>query len=284
HNIPNSLPVFLTSTITNLEHNEFFWENRIKDALKYWGFTESYTYPMVAKDIFAGKIEDAVTIQNPLSEDMVYMRKTLIPSLLQVAQKNKNHEQLKLFELANIYEKRANDLPDERLKLAGIMKNTSTNFYAVKGILEQLMTDLGIEQLTFKTRDKGAAIFVAKDLLGEIKIISKELIAFELEFKVILKYATLRKTYKPLSKYPPVVEDLAIVASKHVLTGDLMQEIKNQSDLIWEVTLLDKYEDTRTFHVVYQSYQKNLTSEDITPIRIKILNTLKEKYHAKLKE
>jgi len=286
HNIPNAIPPFTAATITNSETNEFFWEDQIKDSLKYWGFTEVYTYPMVSSDLYEGKIEDAVTIQNPLTEDMVYMRKTLVPSLLQVIAKNKNHEKIKIFEIANVYHKKENNLPDEFLKLAGVIKKPKVSFYKVKGIIEQLLNNLGIKDLTFKPLDKegdGASIFIAKDYLGDIEIIDKQTIDFELNFKIILKHATHKKTYKPLSKYPSVIEDMAILAPINIQTGDIMNEIKKQSDLIREVTLLDKYETTRTFHVIYQSYQKNLTSEDITPLREKILKALQEKLGARLK-
>ena len=285
HNIPNAIPPFLTPNILNAEHNEFYWENRLKDAMKYWGFTESYTYPMVAEELLIGPVDNAVTIQNPLSEDMVYMRNTLIPSLLQVVNKNKNHDYVKIFELANIYEKRINNLPDERLRLAGVIKSHKTSFYEAKGIIEQLLKDLEITEVIFKSSEKGegASVFIEKNYLGEIKIINKEMVVFELEFNVILKHATTKKIYKPLSKYPSSYEDLAIVAPASILTGELINEIQKQS-LIREVTLLDKYEETRTFHVVYQSYQKNLTGEDITPIREKILKSLREKFNAHLKD
>lgn len=284
HNISNVIPPQTNTTIVS-EHNEFFWENRVKDAMKYWGFTEVYTYPMVSDTLFEGPLEDAVTIQNPLGEDMVYMRRTLIPSLLQVIAKNKNHDTMHIFEIANIYEKRANNLPDERLKFAGVIKKPKVSFYEVKGILEQLLHDLGINNLTFKALGgDGASVSIDKDYLGDIEILDDTTINFELEFTTILKHATVKKVYKPISKYPAVIEDLAIIAAASIPTGDLINEIQKQSDLIREVSLLDKYEDTRTFHVLYQSYQKNLTSDDVVPVRMKILNALKDKFNARLKE
>jgi len=286
HNIPNVIPPFTSPTIVS-EYNEFYWENRVKDAMKYWGFTEVYTYPMVSDTLYEGPIEDAVTIANPLGEDMVYMRRTLVPSLLQVVSKNKNYDTLQIFEIANIYEKRANNLPNERFRFAGVIKKSKISFYEVKGMIEQLLHDLGINAIHFKSLEQGgdgASVYIEKEYLGDIEVLDNETIDFEFEFAVILKHATAKKVYKPISKYPAVVEDLAIVAASSVLIGDIINEIKKQSDLIREVSLLDKYGDTRTFHVVYQSYQKNLTSEDVVPVRMKILNALKDKFNARLKE
>lgn len=287
HNIPNAIPPLVSGEITNPKNNIFHWENIIKTTFKHWGFTESYTYPMVSEELFEGDLETAVTIQNPLGSDMVYMRRTLVPSLLEVVRKNKNHEKIKIFEIANVYHKKENDLPNEFLKLAGVIKKPNVNFYEVKGVIEQLLISVGIKNFEFKELEmggNGTSIYLKNERLGDIEILDDQTIDFELNFEMILKNASHKKTYKPLSKYPPSVEDLAIIAPANILTGDLICLIEKQSDLIREVSLLDKYEDTRTFHIIYQSYQKNLTGEEIGEIREKILKTLKEKYNARLKE
>src|SRR4029078_7840384 len=96
-------------------YDQFYWENRVRDALKYWGFSELYTYPMVSEDLLEETPENSVTIKNPLTEDHIYMRRTLVPSLLEAARENKNRSELKLFELANVYIKKPKSLPDEKL-------------------------------------------------------------------------------------------------------------------------------------------------------------------------
>ena len=284
HNIPNIIPPLSSLPFTT---DEFVWEDKIRDAMKYWGFTEVYTYPMVSEKLLDGSVDDAVTIQNPLGEDMVYMRKTLTPSLLQVISKNKNYDTIHIFEIANVYEKRNNNLPNEFLKFAGVIKQQHNSFFAVKGLLEQLMQDLGIKNPVFtslKKEGNGVSIFIANEFIGNIEILDSKIITFELDFSVLLKHVTAKKVYQPMSKYPAVIEDLAIIAPSTILTGNLINEIKKQSDLIREVTLLDKYEDIRTYHILFQSYQKNLTNEDVVPVRMKILNMLKDKFNARLKE
>lgn len=286
HNIPNKLPAATAVDILSLEKNEFYWENRIKDALKYWGFTEVYTYPMVSENMYEGSLNEAVTIQNPLSEELTYMRCTLIPSLLKVVRENPDHETMNLFEIANIYEKKSNNLPLQTIKLAGVVKKPKVSFFEIKGVIEQLLTDLEINHVTWKPLEggQGASIYVNKEYLGDIEILDDHFVDFELNFRTILKHATLNKTYKSVSKYPPIVEDLALIAPADVTTGEIIDLIKKQSSLITEVSLLDKYKDTRTFHVIYQSHQKNLTNEEVGDLREKILKTLREKLNARLKE
>jgi len=119
--------------------------------------------------------------------------------------------------------------------------------------------------------------------LGTIEILDDTTITFELDFKLVLKCASAKKIFTPISKYPAIVEDLAIIAPEDMQTGDLMEAIKKQSKLIREVSLLDKYKDTRTFHIVYQSFDKNLNDKEVGEIRDTILKVLKEKFNARLK-
>jgi phenylalanyl-tRNA synthetase beta chain len=231
-------------------------------------------------------LEEAVEINNPLNEDFVYMRITLVPSLLQVVSDNKSNETIKIFEIANIYNKRPNDLPEEILTLAGIVKKEKVSFYEVKGIIEQLCFDVGIKKLSFKQSEKagnGASVYIDKEYLGEIEILDTHVIDFELNFALLLKYASIKKEYKPLSKFPPIVEDVSIVADVEIKTEDLINSIYSQSALIINVSLKDSYKDSRTFHINYQDPGKNLTNEEVSKIRKKITVSLKKTFNASVR-
>lgn len=283
-NIPDKLPPFEEARPYAYSHNEFFWEDHVKDMLKYWGFTEVYTYPMVSENLYDGSLTDAVTIANPLTEDFVYMRRTLTPSLIKVVEDNKKYDRVHIFELANVYHKKHNDLPIQTLRLAGAIRKPKVSFFEAKGFLEQLFSDLEIQHISYQATKHGAQIFLQKEVLGTITVENKHMVTFELNFEMLLEHATLQKFYTPPSKYPPVVEDLALLAPGHITIEDIVTLIKKQSTLIVDVSLLDKYQETRTFHIVYQSYQKNLTAEDVTPIREKIVKVLHEKLGARLKK
>ncbi|MBI4080854.1 MAG: phenylalanine--tRNA ligase subunit beta [Candidatus Levybacteria bacterium] len=287
HNLPSTLPAIGKTEPVHLSENPFFWEERVKEALKYWGFTECYTYSMVSEDKYEGPITEAVKLRNPLDEDRVYMRNSLVPSLLQVTVENRNRKQIKLFEIANVYAKKTNDLPFEQRMLAGVIKKDHASFYEIKGVIEQLFNELGITEYTFKKLSKGgigADLYIAKKMVGEIEILDDNLIDFEIDFDALLKHVTLRKTYTPINKYPPIIEDIAFIVAEDILTGDMIGTIKEQNPLIKDVSLLDKYQNVRTFHIVYQDPEKNLTSSEIAPIREKLLMKLQTKYHASLKK
>lgn len=283
-NIPSILP-----TLTNNSHsfiNDFYWEKRIKQALKYWGFIECYTYSFVSEDMYQGPTNEAVEVSNPLTTEFTYMRNSLIPSLLKIISENKNREEIKIFELANVYHKKNNNLPNEILTLSGIIKKNNASFYEIKGIIEQLLFDLGIKNLIFKTSQKntiGASLFIENSYLGEVEVLDSNLIDFELDFKTILNHATQKKEYKSFAKYPPVIEDISLIVDNNVSTENLIKTIKSQSNLIIDVSLNDSYLASRTFRIIYQDEEKNLTKEDVSKIRTKIISSLEREFKAQIK-
>ncbi len=285
YKLPSILPPTTSIQPYQLDTNEFYWEERAKNALKYWGFTEVYTYSMVSEELLEVAPEEAVTIQNPLNEDMVYMRTTLIPSLLQAVKENKNRQTLSLFEIAKVYLKQENNLPKEILHLAGVIKKDNVSFYEVKGIIEQLFSDLGIKTYSFAKKasgGEGADVYLQKDRIGTIEILEENLIDFELDFEMIKREATLKKTYTPLSKYPPIIEDVSLIADASITYAEIVNLIKKQSELIQNVELIDTYENKKTFRITYQSKDRNLTNADITQIRESIYNHLKKDINAQI--
>lgn len=286
HNLPTVLPAVTTSEIVPFGNDATYWETRAKNALKYWGLTEVYTYPMVSEEMYEGPVEDAVKLANPLGEEFVYMRRTLVPSLLKVVQENKQAEAIKIFEIANIYTKKGKDLPIETRTLAGVIQHPHANFFEVKGVIEQLLIDFGIKNLSIKplgNQGLETELFLGKETLGTIEVLDEHSINFELNFELLIKHATLHKTYKPLAKYPPIIEDLSFTLDEEIPTGEIIDEIRIQSSLIVDVSLLDKYQNTRTFHILYQHPEKNLTTSDVVSIRETIISSLAKKFHAKLK-
>ncbi len=286
HNLPSKLPSIEFEVTSNYVINEFFWEKRAKDALKYWGFIECYTYSMVSSDLLEGPEEEALTLQNPLTQDFVYMRRTLVPSLLKVVSENKKHHEIKIFELAKVYLKEGSGLPKEQSMLAGVIKKQNASFYEIKGLLEQLLVDFGIKNITFKNSEKGglgASLYLNKEYLGEIEVLDNNLVDFEINFDIVLKFANLKKEYKALSKYPPVIEDISVVTEQDAKTEDIIAQIQKQGELIADVSLADRFGDSRTFHIVYQHPEKNLTNEDIVPVRKKIIASLGDIFKAKIK-
>src|SRR5207244_12492147 len=91
--------------------------------------TISYLYPYTT--LFRSRRESPeipIEIANPLSEEFVYMRTTLVPSLLKVVNDNKDYNIVKIFEIGNTYHRNDSELPNQTLRLAGLdRKSTRLN-------------------------------------------------------------------------------------------------------------------------------------------------------------
>lgn len=268
----NKFPKTLPAGETPIETIPYIKDNRAemiaKQILAAAGFSEIYSYSLVSEtDLLNFGCDPAKTlrIDNPVSREFEYLRPTLKICLIKALKQNKpNFSKINLFELGKVYLGKSLDGVKEDYFLSGI--SNAKNFFEIKGILERLFGELGAEA----------------DPTGFIQILP-EGILFELNFSEILTKVRLKKTFIPPPKYPPIIEDLAIIAPPKVKTGDIIAEIKRQSPLLREVSLFDQFADTRTFHLVYQHKERNLTTEEVSQIRQKILDNLKKKFNATLK-
>lgn len=278
----------------------FKWEEMIKDYLKSVGFSETYNFSFISRSQIENsglKIEDHLKLKNPIASDLEYLRTSLLPSLLAVAFKNSvNFPQIKIFEMANVYLPQKNNLPDEKMKLSGL--TNVLNFYQLKGILVELLKQLGIfdfeiipvtdQQVEpFWLKESTALIYDQKELLGvfgQIKNFSvfppsliSESLAFDLDMGVVTTFASENKIYVPLPKFPPIIEDLSFIFPERTPVGPVIHLIKLINPLVKNVDLIDSFEETRTFRITYQHPDKNLTDKEVKEIREKIIKLLEKK-------
>lgn len=269
NNFPKTLPEGAIPTTNVPYFKNYTPDIKAKEILTASGFSEVYTYSLVSEqDVESVDIDsqNVLRIDNPVSRDFEYLRPTLQINLVKALSQNKAFfKGVNLFELGKVYQGKTLDKAQETYALSGI--TNQKNFYEVKGILEKIFETLGIK------KDPTECI-----------IIEDEYVFFEIPYTLLLKEGTVEKIYVPLPKYPPIVEDISVVTEKDVPTGDLITLMKKQSTIIQTVTLLDQYENSRTFHIIYQDKNKNLTSDEVVTIREKILEALKTKYNALLKD
>lgn len=279
HNIKTKLPEGEPPVVA--PDTSLMWEEEIKTRLRDWGYTELYTYSMISDDlmdIFKLDKKKAYKIANPLSSEWVYMRPSLLPSVLQSIKQNLNiKENLKLFELSMMYEYRPDDLPNEKPIL--LVAWTGNKFYEAKGLAEALFSLMGIP---FHLEKYGSVMVLPQKLLSEFYI-GVPVTILELDFGRMASDAKSKKTFHPIPKYPASFEDLAFIVPPQTHVGPMIEALKNVHPLVADVTILDSFENIRTFHITYQSKSKNLTAADLRPVREKLISTAEKKFSARLK-
>ncbi len=166
-NIPVSMPCYRSAPDRSGENLNRI--RRVNTLLNASGFSEVITMSFVSVDAareFSTKSGDPgeLILINPLTEDYVAMRTSLIPGILAVTKRNINFrsENLRLYEVGKTFSPVPGDeLPREDLRLAGIAtgarypelwnlpRDQEVDFYDVKGVLESLLEGLGVQEVVF---------------------------------------------------------------------------------------------------------------------------------------
>lgn len=201
-----------------------------------------------------------ITVKNPIIENEVRMRSTLIPGLVNSLRHNLNHgvRSVHLFETGRIFAKSdSGELPNEREALALIATGGAgeenraqapreTDFYDLKGALEAAVAAMNRGPLRF-TKDhvkhlregQSARILLADGTplgsLGRLAESVSEAYKFrqpvyvaELDLTRLLSAEELPVQYQPLPRYPSVVRDLTILANRQITLEELLRTIEEQ--------------------------------------------------------
>ena len=112
-------------------------------------------------------------------------------------------------------------------------------------------------------------------------------------FDAVMRHADTEKTYTPLPKYPSTSRDIALLVDEDMAVGRIEEIIKKYGKSILEdVRLFDVYrgkqveegKKTVAFNLIYRDKDKTLTDEEVTSVHGKVLEALKEKLNAVLRE
>lgn len=290
-----NIPAFLPQCQLVIPQNNYssWCDNVCRLTLKEAGFWEVYNYSFIKKgdiEFFGLKTEDVLKIVNPLNIDFEYLRPTLLVNLIK---KLINEDNADFFEIGKIFNKNGRR---ERKQIAAVSER---NFFQLKGALELLLKQLGIGQIKFipfggnhpiYDSKNSAKIFATQKQIGAIgKIINKitnqndnqkPLTAFELDIDILSELASQKTVYQPISMYPPIIRDLAILAPRTTLAGDIIDEIlKVGGRLIVSIEPIDIYEGSNipaglkniAFRLKYQASSRTLNGKEIDQLQNKII-------------
>lgn len=111
--------------------------------------------------------------------------------------------------------------------------------------------------------------------------------------RIISQFKDINSKYKEVSKYPGTSRDISFIIDKNINLNNYYEIVRDFSDnLIEEVKLLDEYEDENkfgknkksyTFRIVYRSFERTLTNEEINKIQEKIREKTKQDLSAILR-
>ena len=293
----------------------------VQSSMVSMGLNEIETYSFISPKYFDrisldedSRLRDAVTITNPLGEDTSVMRTTIIPSMCETLARNYNYRNMKasLFELGNEYIKTEDGkLPNEPVRLCIGMydSNGETDFYSLKGIIEELLNVISITEYDVELAGTSCAFDEYRAFHpGRVAVLKKNDVEFgifgELHPSVLENYdigtrtyiaklnvpemmalADAEKTYKPLPKYPAATRDLSLVCDDKMPVASLEKAIKSAvGKTLEKVTLFDVYKGEQiergkksvSYSITMRSHEGTLTDEQADAAMKRVLKSLKE--------
>ncbi len=295
---------------------------RIRQQLVALGYQEVLTYSFIEPD-FAQTLfpeQQFVALQNPISADMSVMRTSIIPGLLNTCKYNENRQQerIRLFETGLVFQQTGQEIEQTRM-IAGLISgskypvnwninNESSDFYDVKGDVETLFA-LGraadryrfvpgsyacfhsgqcarIEKEGVEVGHIGALHPSIQRKLG----VSSNCFLFELALSPLQD--RLLPTASPLSKFPEVSRDLAILVDRETSSAAILDSVRgNAGEFLTNLRIFDVYQgdavtqDKKSIALglTWQHPSRTLGEDDINSIISNCVNGLQDKFNANLR-
>ncbi len=328
-NIPISLPP--VSSGPEVKDRKKTLIDNIRVILNGYGYSEvinySFTTPESANILrFKGddKSRRFVGIKNPLVEDMSVMRTGLVYGLLDTMKKNVNagNFDLKIFETGKAFIGKENgELPVEEERIGALLtgsryddlwhfKELLSDFYDLKGCVENLFDALGIHDIQFKSDvdlaflhpGRSCRILAGKKdagFLGEIhpKVLEKmditpRAVVFELDLHVLLDMFSEKMSYREVPRVPSVSRDVAFVIDKMMESKEiLMLALKKGEELLENIEIFDVYYGTGVpegkkslaVRFTYRSSDRTLTDKEVSEVHERVIKKIIDSTGAKIR-
>ena len=292
-------------------------ERKVESACISMGLNQINTFSFISPKYYDkirlpqnSSLRKSVVITNPLGEDTSVMRTTVLPSMCEVVARNYNYRnpEAALFEIGTEYIVTGEDtLPLEPVRLAVGMYGNGTDFYSVKGVVEELLDTLGISEYEIEAAgedcgfDEVSAFHPGR--VAVAKVDGKPLAVFgELHPDVLETYGIgvrayaakvlitelldidiPEKTYKPLPKYPATTRDISLICDDEIPVASLEKLIKEAvGGILEKVTLFDVYRGEQiesgkksvAFSVAMRSHDGTLTDEQADAAMKRVVKAL----------
>lgn len=249
------LPVNFYSAIKQ-PHKEL--ERRIKEYLSFrCNYYEIFTYPWINDKYICyseNNAEQMLKLATPPSPDQAYLRSSLVPGLLESAEKNLRYfNEFNLYEMAEVFHKgeyspssKDEVLPVQKMMLAGISVTNSNElaFYGVKGVIESMPAYCHMQGFKFekikrpKWADENAYINIIcnDEIIGCLGLVSFKALhesgienvaasVFEIDMSKLIPFSSRTNKFMDLPVFPLVEEDLSIIVDESVTWDDIYLSI-----------------------------------------------------------
>jgi phenylalanyl-tRNA synthetase beta chain len=184
------------------------------------------------------------------------------------------------------------------------------DFYDLKGLVQELLTGLHISGASYVPSahplyhpGRAAALVLGEleiGVFGELHPLVREkfdlpervVLVGEFDLDALLAHVSAMFATRPLSRYPVVVQDLAVVVDESVAAERVATLIRQTGgELLQRAVLFDVYRGepipagskSLAYGLTFQALDRTLSDADASKIREKIVNRLKRELGAELR-
>ncbi|HIJ26752.1 MAG TPA: phenylalanine--tRNA ligase subunit beta, partial [Gammaproteobacteria bacterium] len=293
---------------------------QLRQTLVDQGYREVITYSFVDPKLqqIMDPQHEALALENPISSDLSVMRTSLWPGLIQSMEFNSKRQQsqIRLFETGLRFVPEADGLKQQRM-VAGLLygeiepeqwsvTSRSVDFFDMKGDLELLLEKGDKVQFVAASHPvlhpgKSAQIKMGATVLGWAGAIHpaiaaqlslpKNIFLFELDLQQLQE--RMIPAFNPLSKFPMIRRDLAILLNRNILSQEVLDTAEASIDqkILRGVRLFDLYqgdnlkedEKSLAFGIFLQHDERTLTDDEVEAVIVQVVENLEQQHGAKLR-
>ena len=314
-------PLSGTSVTIGKHDSVLYLARSLKQQLCSYGFYETVNFSICSvndRDKLlideTNHLYNMIKIANPISEDIGYLRTTMANSMFNTVAYNLSHknDEFRLFEVGRVYLPKQlplTELPDEINILSFCSVCKRDDFFVFKGVVENLLRDFDISyDLVYSSKcylHKGISADIIDKKTGKCigsfgkvhpKVaenfdISPNTYYGELNLDFLSSCQEKKHSVQPISKYPYVDRDLAIVCDEDVTVKQILDCVKKScGKLYYSAKVFDIYRSSElnnkksvAFSFRLESKDKTLTDDEINQVVHKILKDLEFKLKAVLR-
>ncbi len=215
------------------------FQNLLREKLVASGFCEAKLSTLVSASQLGEKENSAIRLKNPLGEDQSFLRPSLLPGMLQAAQRNfhAGTKDVRIFELGSVYSNTGTEQQGSLGLLAsGPARETNWlekkpadfTFFDLKAVLQSLFPSL----LRFENTEKKNLVVASLILCGEIEVgfagilepaaarlldATAEILVAEISWPALQSTQTKNTgKFSPIPKFPSTSRDLALILPEAV--------------------------------------------------------------------
>ena len=324
-NLPSTLPTMTRNRGGLTPRQRFIRASR--HDLEGMGLTQAISYSLTtvekAKQFQIKPLAEPMKLDFPMSSDHVATRMNIVSGLLNDIAYNvaRNVDNVALYEEGRVFLPMGDERPVEQEHLAAAVtgqmvanswnkKDQPADFFQLKGIVERYLKNMGIAgKITYvPTSDRQemhpgrtADIMVDDQLVGfigqvhpqtakEYKI--PETYVFELNLELLLAAPKIENEYTPISKYPSITRDIALLVDDDVENATIVEAIKQKGGAyLKDIHLFDVYAGSHlpagkkslAYTLTYQDDKGTLTEDQVNTAFDKVTAYLQDKVDAEIR-